>query len=65
VSAPAQATLPGQNGKIAIHTNATAGARDLAVWELRNVEVYDGGADGNATTEAGNAPFEVGGLFFP
>ena len=36
-----------------------------AIWELRNVEIYDGGADGNATTQGDNTLFEVGGLFFP
>jgi hypothetical protein len=36
-----------------------------AVWELRNVEIYDGGTDGVASTQGDNTLFEVGGLFFP
>jgi hypothetical protein len=28
-------------------------------------EIYDGGADGSATTEGDNTLFEVGGLCFP
>ena len=36
-----------------------------AVWELRGVEIYDGGADGVASTQGDNTLFEVGGLFFP
>jgi hypothetical protein len=36
-----------------------------AVWELRHVQVLDGGPDGDAETGAGNEIFQVSGLFIP
>jgi hypothetical protein len=36
-----------------------------AVWGLRDVAVYDGGADGVASTQGDNTLFEEAGLFFP
>jgi WD40-like Beta Propeller Repeat len=36
-----------------------------AIWELGRVEVYDGGADGDAQTPAGDTLFATQGLFIP
>jgi hypothetical protein len=36
-----------------------------AIWQLGQVEVYDGGADGDADTAAGNTPFLDEGVFVP
>jgi hypothetical protein len=36
-----------------------------AVWELGQVEVYDGGPDGDVDTPAGNSPFAKQGIFVP
>jgi hypothetical protein len=36
-----------------------------AVWELGQVKVDDGGADGNAATAGDNTPFAVQGVFVP
>jgi hypothetical protein len=36
-----------------------------AIWDLDDVKVYDGGADGVASTQGDNTLFESGGLFFP
>lgn len=36
-----------------------------AVWELADVQVFDGGPDGQAATAAGDALFERQGLFIP
>jgi hypothetical protein len=38
--------------------------RNRAMWELRQVEVRDGGPDGDSDTEP-NAPFLTQGLFVP
>ena len=38
---------------------------ERAVWELGQVVVNDGGADGLASTSAGNAPFARQGIFVP
>ena len=35
-----------------------------ALWELGQVQVYDGGPDGDTSTED-NTLFEVGGVFIP
>jgi Tol biopolymer transport system component len=41
-------------------------ASQRAIWQLNgNVSLYDGGADGVASTTADNTLFAVGGLFFP
>jgi hypothetical protein len=39
--------------------------RQRAVWELSQVEVYDGGADGDADTTGDNTLFATQGLFTP
>jgi hypothetical protein len=44
-------------------STAKEGAR--ALWELGQVEVRDGGADGDADTTAGNSTFAVQGVFVP
>jgi hypothetical protein len=36
-----------------------------AIWELRGMEVFDGGADGVGSTRGDNTLFLTGGLFFP
>jgi hypothetical protein len=36
-----------------------------AIWELGQIEIYDGGADGQASTEAGNTVFARQGIFVP
>jgi hypothetical protein len=36
-----------------------------AIWQLGQVQVYDGGADGVASTTAGNTLFLVQGVFVP
>jgi hypothetical protein len=36
-----------------------------AIWDLDDVKVYDGGADGVASTQGDNTLFESGGLFLP
>jgi hypothetical protein len=36
-----------------------------SIWELSQIEVYDGGADGLASTTADNTLFEVQGVFVP
>jgi hypothetical protein len=36
-----------------------------ALWQLESVKLYDGGADGVASTQADNTLFEVNGLFAP
>jgi Tol biopolymer transport system component len=37
----------------------------LGIWHLPDVRIYDGGADGNGTTQAGNTLFVWSGVFFP
>jgi hypothetical protein len=54
VSSAANAVLPG---------SVSAGQR--AIWELGQVQVYDGGADGVASTAADNTLFMDQGLFVP
>ena len=44
-------------------TLTTEGQR--AVWELGQVQVYDGGADGDADTTGDNTLFAVQGTFTP
>jgi hypothetical protein len=39
--------------------------RERAVWEVGQVVVMDGGADGLASTGAGNTPFARQGIFVP
>ena len=36
-----------------------------AIWELGQVQIYDGGADGDVDTATGNTLFAVQGLFVP
>jgi Tol biopolymer transport system component len=36
-----------------------------AIWELGQLQVFDGGSDGLASTSAGNTLFEVQGIFVP
>ena len=36
-----------------------------AIWQLGQVQVYDGGADGVASTTAGNTLFMDEGIFIP
>jgi hypothetical protein len=36
-----------------------------AVWQIGQVQVYDGGADGNANTTGDNTLFLTQGLFTP
>jgi hypothetical protein len=36
-----------------------------SIWELGQVQVFDGGADGMASTTADNTLFEVQGAFAP
>jgi hypothetical protein len=36
-----------------------------AIWELQDVRLYDGGPDGDGSTESGNGVFARAGLFFP
>jgi hypothetical protein len=43
--------------------SVVAGAR--AIWELGQVHVFDGGADGLASTTGDNTVFERQGLFVP
>jgi hypothetical protein len=38
---------------------------DRAIWQLDQVKVYDGGADGNPRTTSGNTVFAVQGIFVP
>ena len=68
--APCQATPSGVGTTCAVATSADAvtgggvveGKR--AIWELGEVRVYDGGADGQAAT-AGNTLFARQGIFTP
>jgi hypothetical protein len=46
-------------------TTDIARERQRAVWELSQVQVFDGGADGNADTAGDNTLFAVQGLFAP
>ena len=41
----------------------TAGNR--AIWELGEIDVFDGGPDGQAATTSGNTLFAQQGLFVP
>jgi hypothetical protein len=43
--------------------SVTAGQR--AIWQLGQVKVYDGGTDGNPTTQGDNTLFAVQGVFVP
>jgi hypothetical protein len=36
-----------------------------AIWELKAVDVFDGGADGQASTTGDNTLFERQGVFVP
>jgi hypothetical protein len=46
--------------------NSAIGEQKLAIWQLSgDVKVYDGGADGAASTTADNTLFAVGGVFLP
>jgi Tol biopolymer transport system component len=54
VSTSANAVLPGA---------VLAGMR--AIWALGQIQVYDGGADGSASTTADNTPFMDEGVFIP
>ena len=36
-----------------------------SVWALDTVQIYDGGADGNGDTTAGNTVFARPGVFIP
>ena len=36
-----------------------------AIWQLAQIEVYDGGADGDGDTTGDNTLFAVQGLFAP
>ncbi len=46
-------------------TPGTVAEGSRAVWELEAVRVYDGGADGIASTRDGEEPFAAQGLFIP
>ena len=46
-------------------TPGTVAEGNRAVWELEAVRVYDGGADGIASTRDGEEPFAAQGLFIP
>jgi hypothetical protein len=54
VSTSANAVVPG---------SIASGAR--ASWELGDVDVLDGGPDGDVDTLAGNMPFLTQGIFVP
>jgi hypothetical protein len=55
----------GQDGKIAFGSSAIV-ASQRAIWRLNgDVKLYDGGADGVASTTADNTLFAAGGLFAP
>jgi hypothetical protein len=36
-----------------------------AIWQLSNIEVFDGGADGDASTTGDNTLFARQGIFVP
>jgi hypothetical protein len=65
------ATGGAEGGTCNVATTADAVAANIAreaqrgVWQLGQVEVYDGGADGDADTTGDNTLFEVQGLFAP
>jgi hypothetical protein len=46
-------------------TRARAKEGTRAIWELGQVQIYDGGSDGDADTAAGNTLFAVPGLSCP
>jgi hypothetical protein len=46
-----------------VPNSVTTGQR--AIWELGQVQVYDGGSDGLAATTGDNTLFETEGLFVP
>jgi Tol biopolymer transport system component len=74
VGAPCQTTPSSSVGStcsVSTTINAVMGgsaivAGERAMWQLNgNVQLYDGGADGVASTQGDNTLFATGGLFFP
>jgi acyl-homoserine-lactone acylase len=71
VTVPCSATSGSEGGTCNIATTADAVTSDLvkegqrAVWELGQIKVFDGGADGDADTNADNTLFAVQGTFAP
>jgi hypothetical protein len=71
VTVPCSATGGAEGGACNITTTADAVMPGVAkegqraVWELGQVSVYDGGADGDADTAGDNTLFAVQGLFAP
>jgi hypothetical protein len=65
------ATGTSEGGACNVQTTADAVTADAvregkrAIWELGQVQVYDGGSDGDADTTGDNTLFEVQGLFAP
>jgi hypothetical protein len=70
-SVPCASTAGGEGGTCSLTTTADAVLADVvqenqrAVWQLGEVEVYDGGADGDGDTSADNTLFMTQGLFAP
>jgi uncharacterized tannase-like protein DUF6351 len=70
-SIPCAATSGAEGASCSLTTTADALLADLAregqraIWELGQVQVYDGGADGDADTPADNTLFAVQGAFAP
>ena len=65
------ATAGSEGGACNVATSADAVTSDLVlegkrtVWELGQLQVFDGGADGDADTTGDNTLFAVQGLFAP
>ena len=70
-SIPCAATSGPEGANCSLTTTADAVLADVAregqraVWELGQVQVYDGGADGDADSTADNTLFAVQGTFAP
>jgi hypothetical protein len=64
-------TVPCSAGTCSVATTANAVvpgalvAGQRAIWQLGQVKVYDGGADGVASTTGDNTLFMVEGIFVP
>jgi dipeptidyl aminopeptidase/acylaminoacyl peptidase len=67
--APTASTTVGSTCSVVTTANTVlpgsvqAGGR--AIWELGQVQIYDGGADGDADTAADNTPYATQGIFVP
>jgi hypothetical protein len=71
LSVPCNATTGPEGGDCHVTTTADAVLADVvqegqrAVWQLGQVQVFDGGADGDGDTTGDNTLFAVQGTFAP